>query len=48
LGCLENVKINLPSIKDPAAASPLAERVDRLNEQLAALAGLARARPATS
>jgi formiminotetrahydrofolate cyclodeaminase len=36
-GCLENVKINLPSIKDPLAASQLAKQVDSLIEQLASL-----------
>jgi methenyltetrahydrofolate cyclohydrolase len=47
LGCLENVKINLPSIKDPAAALPLAERADYLSQQLARFESMPSVRPAT-
>jgi formiminotetrahydrofolate cyclodeaminase len=36
-GCLENVKINLPSIKDTGAASQLAKQANSLSEQLASL-----------
>ena len=37
LGCLENVDINLPSIKDQTIASQLTEQANRLREQLASL-----------
>lgn len=37
LGCLENVAINLPSIKDQAAAAQLAEQAAELRSQLEAL-----------
>lgn len=37
LGCLENVDINLPSIKDPAIVSRLSDQADQLRRQLAAI-----------
>lgn len=37
LGCLENVRINLPAIKDPGLAAGLAEQADRLDQRLALL-----------
>lgn len=37
LGCLENVATNLPSLKDPAIASQLAQQSDGLRKQLSAL-----------
>jgi formiminotetrahydrofolate cyclodeaminase len=37
LGCLENVAINLPSIKDEAVAGTLAEQAARLRRDLDAL-----------
>lgn len=43
LGCLENVKINLPSIKDPATVAALADHAARLSEQFAALEPRAKA-----
>ena len=37
LGCLENVMINLPSIKDTTASAALTEQAGRLRQQLAAI-----------
>lgn len=37
LGCLENVRINLPALKDPILAAQLAEQADRLGQRLAVL-----------
>jgi len=37
LGCLENVQINLPAIKDPSVAAQLAEQAGALRERLAML-----------
>jgi formiminotetrahydrofolate cyclodeaminase len=37
LGCLENVATNLPSLKDPAVVSQLAQQSDNLRAQLASL-----------
>jgi formiminotetrahydrofolate cyclodeaminase len=38
LGCLENVAINLPNLKNPTLASQLAQQAESLREQLESLA----------